>query len=283
MHRILRTTLIATAAASALLLSSCSSGSGVQTYVDGWTNSTAVTGATEESLVSTMDEAYDFGSRVAAGLPVAGERFGYKFGCGANVCPFAEHIPLVGTLWQGMVQPAGSTVDTSEYVRGFVEGELAFKLPGDITEPVTAQQLQAMDIQVAPAVELPDFPFGEGPLSDTPILDVIADNAIARGVVIGDYVPASSVDVNSVMLTGTRDGAPVLSGGTPDVTLGSHWEALALAIKLLLEHGHDVKAGDSIITGTMGEPTPFEDGTYELTYGPLGSLTFTGASGSTGS
>lgn len=249
----------------------------VSTYVDGWASSHAVPLPTDEGLVTTMDDAYAFGSKVASGLPVAGERFGYKFGCGAAVCPFAEHIPLVGTLWQKMVHPAGSTVDTSEYVRGFVEGELAFKLSKDITAPVTADELRSIATEVAPAVELPDFPFGDRPLNTTPILDVIADNAIARGVVIGTYVPTADVDVDAVNLVGKRDGVTVLQGGAKDVTSGSHWDALALAISLLLQHGHDLKAGDSIITGTMGEPTPFTDGTYELTYGPVGSLSFTGA------
>lgn len=279
MRRTMSALVAAAVTASILVVSGCSSNSAVQQYVDAWTQSKAIAGATEKSLVSTMDEAYGFGAKVADGLPVAGERFGYKFGCGAAVCPFAEHVPLVGTLWRRMVQPAGSIVDTSKYVRGFVEGELAFKLPADITAPVTAQQLREMNVQVAPAVELPNFPFGKGPLSDTPILDVIADNGIARGVVVGDFVPASAVDVDAVKLVGTRDGTRVLSGGSADVTRGSHWEALALSISLLLEHGREVKSGDSIITGTMGEPTPFEDGMYELTYGPLGSISFRGAAG----
>lgn len=277
MRRSIRIALVTTATATSFLLAGCSSSTNVQTYIDGWANSDSVPSPSQAGLVSTMGEAYAFGAKVADGLPVAGDRFGYKFGCGAAVCPFAEHIPLVGTLWREMVQPAGSIVDTSPYVRGFVEGELAFKLSKDITSPVTAEELRSIATEVAPAVELPDFPFGDGPLSDTPIVDVIADNAIARGVVLGDYVPTSSIDVDSVELRGTRDGVQVLTGGTADVTLKSHWEALALAIKLLLENGREVKAGDSIITGTMGEPTPFIDGKYELNYGPLGSLTFTAA------
>jgi 2-keto-4-pentenoate hydratase len=277
MRHPVRLALVATAAASVLVLAGCSSSINVQTYIDGWASSDSVPSPSDAGLVSTMDEAYAFGAQVADGLPVAGNRFGYKFGCGAAVCPFAEHIPLVGTLWREMVQPAGSIVDTSPYVRGFVEGELAFKLSQDVTEPLTAEQLRSIATEVAPAVELPDFPFGADPLSDTPIIDVIADNAIARGVVIGEYVPTSTVDVDSVELLGTRDGKSVLMGGTADVTLKSHWEALALAIKLLLENGREVKAGDSIITGTMGEPAPLLIGDYELTYGPLGSITFTAA------
>lgn len=277
MRRRIRFALVASVTATSILLAGCSSSTNVQTYIDGWASSDSVPSPSEAGLVSTMAEAYAFGAKVADGLPVAGDRFGYKFGCGAAVCPFAEHIPLVGTLWREMVQPAGSIVDTSTYVRGFVEGELAFRLAQDVTEPMTAAQLRSIATEVAPAVELPDFPFGAGPLSDTPIIDVISDNAIARGVVIGDYVPTSSVDVDSVELRGTRDGEQVLMGGTADVTLRSHWEALALAIKLLLENGHEVKAGDSIITGTMGEPTPLLNGEYELSYGPLGTISFTGA------
>lgn len=268
---------IAVAASTVLFLTSCSGSSNVsvETYVNGWANSEAVPLPTDEALVDDMASAYAFGGEVASALPVAGERFGYKFGCGAAVCPFAEHIPLVGTLWEPMVVPDGSPIDQAEWVRGFAEGEMAFRLNADITEPVTGEQVRELVSDVAPSAELPDFAFGSRPLNETPILDVIADNGIARGLVLGEFQPVGEIDVDSIVMRGTRDGVEVLSGDAQDVTAGSHWDALALAISLLLENGRPVQAGDVIITGTMGDPTPLEKGSYNLDFGDLGSVGFT--------
>lgn len=268
---------LVTAISVAFLATGCSASDdvSVSTYVEGWASSRAVPLPTEEGLVDDMADAYVFGGEVAAGLPVAGERFGYKFGCGAAVCPFAEHIPLVGTLWGPMVRPNGAAIDQAEWVRGFVEGELAFRLSADITEPVTGEEMRGLVSEVAPSAELPDFAFGSRALNETPILDVIADNGIARGLVVGEFRPVGDLDVDAVVLRGTRDGEVVLTGGAPDVTDGSHWDALALAVGLLLDNGRPVQAGDVIITGTMGDPTPMESGDYSLGFGPLGTVDFT--------
>ncbi len=268
---------LVTAISVAFLATGCSASEEVSmsTYVEGWASSQAVPLPTEEGLVSDMSGAYVFGGEVADGLPVAGERFGYKFGCGAAVCPFAEHIPLVGTLWGPMVRSNGAAIDQAEWVRGFVEGELAFRLSADITEPVTGEEMRGLVSAVAPSAELPDFAFGSRALNETPILDVIADNGIARGLVVGEFLPVGDLDVDAVVLRGTRDGEVVLSGGAKDVTDGSHWDALALAVGLLLDNGRPVQAGDVIITGTMGDPTPMESGDYSLGFGPLGTVDFT--------
>jgi 2-keto-4-pentenoate hydratase len=268
---------LVTAISVAFLATGCSASDDVtvSTYVEGWASSQAVPLPTEEGLVDDMTDAYAFGGEVADGLPGAGERFGYKFGCGAAVCPFAEHIPLVGTLWSPMVRSNGAAIDQEEWVRGFVEGELAFRLAGDITEPVTGEDMRNLVSAVAPSAELPDFAFGSRALDETPILDVIADNGIARGLVVGEFRPVGDLDVDTVALRGTRGGELVLSGGAKDVTDGSHWDALALAVGLLLDNGRSVQAGDVIITGTMGDPTPMESGDYVLDFGPLGAVDFT--------
>lgn len=261
----------------ALTLTGCSEGSEMtaENYSNAWAASKSVVLPTEEGLVTTMGEAYSFARDVAEGLPGAGERFGYKFGCGAAVCPFAEHVPLVGTLWEPMIRPSGTVLDQEEWVRGFVEGELAFRFNSDVTSPQTADQIRGLVSDVAPSAELPDFPFGDMPLNETPILDVIADNGIARGLVLGNFIPVTEVAVDSITMTGTRDGAPVLAGSASDVTGGSHWDALALAVELLLANGRDIRSGDVIITGTLGDPSPMTPGTYVLDFGELGRVDFT--------
>ncbi|CAA0104713.1 2-oxo-hept-4-ene-1,7-dioate hydratase [BD1-7 clade bacterium] len=274
-----------TAASAAVVLSSlfvlvaCKSQNDdvtVATYINGWVYSRAVPLPTEEGLVSTMDEAYAFGAQFVNGLPGADQRYGFKFGCGADVCPFAEHIPLVGSLWASMVSASGSSINVDEYVRGFVEGELAFRFAVDVATPITAAQARQLATEVAPSAELPDFPFGDRPLNEARILDVVAANGIARGLVIGEFVSTSTLDVDTIVMTGTRDGELVLSGSAADVTGGSHWEALALAVSLLLENGHVVKAGDVIVTGTLGVPTPLQVAEYDLDFGDLGRVVFRG-------
>ena len=249
-------------------------GVSVSTYINAWIHSRTVPLPSEEGLVSTMDDAYAFGGQFADGLPGAGQRFGYKFGCGADVCPFAEHIPLIGTFWAAMVSNTGEDVYLDDYVRGFVEGELAFRFAEDVNAPITAAQARMLAPEVAPSAELPDFPFGSRPLNEARIIDVIAANGIARGLVLRAFVSTANVDVDAVVLTGTRDGQPVLSGSAMDVTGGSHWDALALAVSLLLENGRTLKAGDIIVTGTLGEPTPLQEADYQLDFGALGRVDF---------
>lgn len=259
-----------------------SSSSGTETaavadYALAWSDAQPVRLPSAEGLVSDESSAYQFAREYSGALPVAGDRYGFKFGCGkASLCPFQQRIPLFGVLWAPMKLDPGATVDLATYVRGFVEGELAFRFEDDVTAPLpTIAAVKSVATSVAPAIELPDFAFGDRALDQTPNVDVTAVNGIARTLVVGDFQPTSRVPVDSIEMRGTRNGRTVLTGGSRDVTDGSHWEALQLAVELILSHGYTVEAGDVIITGTMGEPTPLRPGRYSVGYGKqLGAISF---------
>ncbi|MCH9815282.1 MAG: fumarylacetoacetate hydrolase family protein [Actinomycetia bacterium] len=232
---------------------------------------------TAEGFAQDPRSAYDFAREYARDLPGAGDRYGFKFGCGeASLCPFQEQNPLFGTLWKSMLKEPGAQIDRRDFTRGFVEGELAFRFAQDVDSPLrNVKAVRQVATEVAPAVELPDFPFGDRPLSETPNLDVAALNGIARSLVVGEFRPTKNLDVDDISMTGSRNGAEVISGDAKDVTAGSHWRALQLAVELILEQGYTIGATDVVITGTMGDPTSLEQGAYIVDFKPkLGSVRF---------
>jgi 2-keto-4-pentenoate hydratase len=163
-----------------------------------------------------------------------------------------------------------------------VEAEVAFLLgadlpDGDLPEP---ELIPAIDF-VVPAIEVVDSRIADWDIS---IFDTVADNASA-GVFVTGGSPRSLRDVDDLgasEMTLTVDGE-VVSSGTGAACLGHPLHAVAWLAKAVAERGEPLRAGELVLSGSLGALVPVRPGlTYDAHISGLGSVraTFTPDGGS---
>ena len=141
--------------------------------------------------------------------------------------------------------------------------------------PLDRMELLSLIGSIAPLAEFPEIAFEEGPEAIN-YKDLIASNAGARAHVLGTQIPLSNLtsDIDSLPIMYFKNGAQIGTGMSGDA-LGSQLEALEFLLRSLADVGEGVEAGQIIATGSLTMDLPLEAGTYRITYGELGELTYT--------
>lgn len=220
----------------------------------------------------SYEDAYTFQEAFAAEFEEAGDkRVGYKLGLTGAQRPFGATEALYGRLFESMVEQEGGQIDLSDFVSGRVELEMAFTFDEDVSGSVTVDELKEAVSTVAPAVELPDLLFAD--MQNLSWLDLIALDVAPRELIIGEPVPVESVDVNNITVQAIHNGEAISEGASTNV-MGDQWAALLFLVEKLDARGHQIKAGDIVITGAMSGLLPAEPGTYEIDYGEFGTIGF---------
>ncbi len=227
---------------------------------------------TQSEADFSYEDAYTFQEAFAEEFEEAGdELIGYKLGLTGAQRPFGATEALYGRLFESMVEQEGQQIDLSDFVSGRVELEIAFTFDEDVSGSVTVDELKEAVSTVAPAVELPDLLFADMP--NLSWLDLIALDVAPREVIIGEPLPVESVDVNSITVQALHNGEAISEGVATNV-MGDQWAALLFLVEKLEARGHQIKAGDIVITGAMSGLLPAEPGTYEVNYGEFGTIDF---------
>jgi 2-keto-4-pentenoate hydratase len=189
--------------------------------------------------------------------------------------------PDFGVLFADMAYGDSEPIPFGDLLQPRVEAEVAFVLGADLTGDATEPELiRAIDV-VVPAIEVVDSRIADWDIS---IFDTVADNASA-GVFVTGGSPRSLRDVDDLgasEMTLTVDGE-VVSSGTGAACLGHPLHAVAWLAKAVAERGEPLRAGELVLSGSLGALVPVRPGlTYDAHISGLGSVraTFTPDGGS---
>ncbi len=166
-----------------------------------------------------------------------------------------------------------AAVIKKDFVTPMIENEIGFVAGKRIAAPVKdVEALKELITEVFPAIEFPDLRYAQ--MKDLKGSDLVADAAGSCKHLVGKKIPAKQVDVTTVEVTLTCDGAEINRGKASDA-MGDQWQALLWLVNGALEQGWIIEPGYVFITGAMGKMVPGKPGTYKGDYGNLGNLSFT--------
>lgn len=184
--------------------------------------------------------------------------------------------PDFGTLYAGHAVESGGRVPLRGLLAPRVEAEIALVLGVDLDGGRhTPDDVAAAIAAIVPSLEIIDSRIADW---DITIVDTVADNASFGGYVLGAARRPEEVgDLREVPMQLTVDGAPAAEGSGA-ASMGSPLLAAAWLAGTMADRGTPLRAGDVILTGSLGPVAPITGPcTVEAAFGDLGgvSVTFT--------
>lgn len=223
----------------------------------------------------SLEDAYAaqrrFVRTVAAGDPVAG----YKGASASAAAQTALGVdgPLAAVIFGSgrLAADAPQTVEVRAGEAVVVETEIGYITSVDLSyEILNDEQARGAVESVVAVIELPrSFP-GAGPSNAH---NMVASNIGSDRYIVGRPVKAEKFDPDAVPITLKRDGK-VLHETSGAAAAGGQWHNLRLVLNSLTRHGYTIPAGSVILGGALGKIQPGDKGSYEATYGALGSIVF---------
>ncbi|SCG65384.1 2-keto-4-pentenoate hydratase [Micromonospora halophytica] len=200
-------------------------------------------------------------------------RVGAKIGLTSRAAQdsFGVHQPDFGLLTHVMAVGDGVEVAIDRLIQPRVEAEVAFVLGRDLTEErvTTVDLIGAVD-HVLPAIEIVDSRIAGWDIS---IVDTVADNASSGMYVLGTRPRRlADVDLRLAGMVLEHAGEPV-SVGAGAACMGSPLNALQWLAGTLARAGDPLRAGDVVLSGSLGPVVPVvPGGAYEARISGLGSV-----------
>ena len=222
-----------------------------------------------------IDEAYTIQERFNARMQ---ERFGkpsgYKVAFSAKPAQdkFGITTPAFGTFFQKQRVETSGSVKAADFI-GFVnEAEIAFTIGKDIRHSIaTIEDLMPYIASVHVGLDVPDIRFDTTAGTMT-AGDVIAMSCATHTYVLGEGVSPGSVDYKNTRVTLSHDGDEVYAGDSSNV-LGDPRKAVLMLNDHLLAHGSYIKAGDVVLSGSVGKPyTPTAESRRGIYVGKAGGM-----------
>ncbi len=195
---------------------------------------------------------------VAAGMAAqdalrarAGASYGWKIA--ATTAAGQAHVevdgPLPGPLFTRFRREPGDVLASDHLHMRVVEAEFAYRLGADV-EP--GDDVLAAVAAVHLAVEVPDSRYER--FAGAGAAALLADAACAGRFVLGPEVPGGrELDLSTAVTHLRINGEPAASGSGGTV-MGDPRTALAWLAAELPRHGHRLRAGDVVTTGTTTVP-----------------------------
>ena len=211
----------------------------------------------------TVDDAYRISLRFLARREAAGERvIGKKIGVTSK--PVQDMLgvfqPDFGFLTNTMQFADGATVSlkASGLMQPRAEGEIAFMLKSDLQGPgVTREDVLAATAWVAPCFEIVDSRIDNWKIK---IQDTVADNASCGVFVLGDrLVDPRDVDLGTCGMVLEKNGE-IVATGAGAAALGHPANAVAWLANTLGRLGMGLKAGEVVLSGSLGIMVPVQAG-----------------------
>jgi len=204
-----------------------------------------------------IDAAYEVQRLHAEHMLAAGHRLvGRKIGLTSPAVQRQLGVdqPDFGALFSDMALPHGGSVPAGRLLQPKVEAEVALVLAADLTDPgCTTADVRDATAYASPALEIVDSRIAGWDIS---IVDTVADNASSGLFVLGaDRVRLAQVDLAGVRMRMQR-GGEVVSQGTGTDCLGGPLTAAAWLAATLARRGDPLRAGDIVLTGTLGPMVP---------------------------
>ena len=183
-------------------------------------------------------------------------------------------VPIIAWLTDAMLV-RDARLPANRLIHPRVEPEIVFdmgtKLKGPGVDADTARKAVAT---VRGGIEIIDSRFANFSFTLT---DVIADNASAAGVVLGDRtIPTSEIDLINEQCSFEVDGK-VVASATGAACLGDPAHALATAANLLASSGIQIESGWTIMTGGLTEAAQIKpENTVKTIFAHLGEIRING-------
>lgn len=179
--------------------------------------------------------------------------------------------PDFGALLDDMALCDGEEVAAGRVLQAKVEGEVAFVLGRDLSQPdaTPAEVLRATEF-VLPAIEIVGSRIADW---DIRLLDTVADNASSGLFVVGNEPRLlRDVDLRRCGMVMSRGGEEV-STGTGAACLGHPVNAVVWLARKLVEVGEPLRAGDVVMSGALGPMVKAQPGeAFEVRIEGLGSV-----------
>src|SRR5699024_8000078 len=128
--------------------------------------------------------------------------------------------------------------------------------------------------KIAAGLEIPSsrykhwFPFNE----EVKLVDIIADNAFAGGMLIGEAINIpSSIDWTNIQVNLTFNEEKLATGYSEEV-LGNPLKAVLWLNEKRVSQGFSLTKGTIISSGTFTDPVPLKAGTYKAAFDLLGDI-----------
>lgn len=181
------------------------------------------------------------------------------------------HEPCYGHILDRCVYPSDADVPIGTLTAPHIEAEIAFVLGEDLRGPgVTPVDVMRATRGVLPSLELVDLKVQGDGIRAT---DVIIHNALHGGLVVGSRLcPLDGLDLQyegvTVELNGQLHGS-----GTGFEVMGNPINPVVWLANKLAEFGDHLRAGETIISGSMVTPAQLKPGdSVKVTYSRMGSV-----------
>jgi 2-keto-4-pentenoate hydratase len=222
----------------------------------------------------TIDDAYVVQSMVHETGGAGRRRVGSKIGLTSLAVQRQMNVdqPDFGVLYADMALGDGETVPTGRLLQPRLEAEVAFVLGRDLPDHpvVLTDVIRATEFVVA-AIEIVDSRIQDWDIS---IVDTVADNASSGMFVLGGR-PRRLHDLDdlaSLRMELTANDT-VVSAGVGAACLGHPLNAVVWLVNQLARRGAPVRAGDLVLSGSLGPLVPAADATrYQATIEGLGTV-----------
>jgi 2-oxo-hept-3-ene-1,7-dioate hydratase len=206
--------------------------------------------------------------RVKAGARVIGHKIGLTSRAMQQASKMTE--PDYGVLLDDMVYADGARIPASKFSAPRLEVELAFVLGKRVGgKNVTMYDVLDATAYVTPALEIIDY------RTEVPraIVDTIADNAAAAGMVTGGrVVRPMDVDLRWVAATLSKNGV-IEESGVSAAVMGHPAMGIVWLVNRLARHDITLEPGHILLAGSFTRPTSVAAGdTIQADFGPLGSI-----------
>ena len=178
-------------------------------------------------------------------------RVGWKVGCvsPATRAELGIDDPIGGYVVASAVWPEDEAVPRGRFIAPGVEPEIALVLGRDVAGPrVTATDVLRATDGVTAALEVVDSRFGTWKCG---VVDAVADNAFAAGVVLaGAMTAVSGLDLRLEGVAVAHNGRLVATAAGA-AALGHPVNAVVWLVNHLAALGSGLKAGDIVLTGSL--------------------------------
>ncbi len=233
----------------------------------------AVAPLTERYPELTIEQAYGIQQRVMARRMDDGERVvGKKIGVTSQAVMSLLGVgqPDFGILTDAMTVNSGEAIAASSLIQPKAEGELAFVLKHDLTGPgITVADVLRATEGVMVCFEIVDSRIQDWKIK---IQDTVADNASCGVFVLSDrLVPLDDVDLQLCGMVLEKNGE-IVATGAGAASMGSPAVAVAWLANALGHLGVSLKAGEVILSGSLGPMVPVKAGdNLRVSIGGVGS------------
>lgn len=229
---------------------------------DAWKGAAPVAPLTERHPGLTIEQAYRIQLKLleirnrADGERIIGKKIGVTSRAVMDLLKVDQ--PDFGMLTDAMVRETGAEVAVDRLIAPKVEGEIAFLLKDDLKGPgVTAADVLRATELVLPCIEIVDSRIRDWRIR---IEDTVADNASAALFVLGGQArPPSALDLPLLGMTLEINGE-IVTTGAGAASLGDPARAVAWLANTLSGLGIDLKAGEIILSGSLGAMPPAKAG-----------------------